>query len=172
MYKLGSLSLAAFALACASATTRPTAAQFSWTATGLVIADSAIAAQARPPLNHGFPQYPADARKLGIEADFVTAFVLDTFGRAEMPSVTFVGDAPPSFARSVCRFLQSARFAPARTGGAATRALIAISNTFRLSREEFHNQEITPRALLMRLQEMGVAAGTAQLQSLPHCPTD
>jgi hypothetical protein len=98
--------------------------------------------------------------------------VLDTFGRAEMPSVTFVGDAPPAFARSVCRFLQSARFAPARPSGAATRALIAFAMTFQLSREKFDNHETTPRAVLTHLREVGVAAGMSQLQSLPHCPTN
>jgi len=45
------------------------------------------------------PRYPDAERARGEEAGFLVAFVLDTTGHVEVPSISFIGKAPNAFAQ-------------------------------------------------------------------------
>lgn len=134
----------------------------------LVLADSA---EAQVPTNRlPLPRFPSAERSRGEEAAFVAAFVLDTLGRVESRSVTFVGDAPASFVRTVCAYYKTARFTPVRRDGVARRALIVVPWTFGLQGGRWEKGTINESPVRERLRQEGAVAATAELDSLPHCP--
>ena len=76
-----------------------------------------------------FPRYPDRARASGEEALVVTAFVIDTSGAVERPSITLLSPANREFDDAVCKTLARVRFAmptPAR------RALLVLPFEFGL----------------------------------------
>jgi TonB family protein len=85
----------------------------------------------RPMYTTGGPRYPADLRAAGVTGRLVAAFVIDTTGRAELPSVSFVERASdPGFHTAVCDFLRQARFVPSHAAGAPRRALVFVPFQF------------------------------------------
>lgn len=134
----------------------------------LVLADSA---EAQVPTNGlPLPRFPFAERSRGEEAAFVAAFVLDTLGRVESRSVTFVGDAPVPFARAVCEYYAAARYRAVRRDGVARRALIVVPWTFGLQGGRWEKRTIDASPVRERLRQEGAVAAAAELDSLPHCP--
>lgn len=67
--------------------------------------------------------YPVPIEGQIEEAQPIAAFVIDTAGRVEVPSISFVQSAPARFRESVCRVLRSARYEPMPMGGQPRRTL-------------------------------------------------
>lgn len=76
------------------------------------------------------PRYPAAARGASIGATPVVAFVVDTLGRVELPTASFLNDTPPEFERAVCQMLPKLRFIPLEVGGVKQRVLFVEPITF------------------------------------------
>jgi hypothetical protein len=141
---------------------------FVWSNENLIVADSAATAT-QAPIDKIVPWYPPDARAHGVEAAFVTAVIIDTLGRAELPSVSFVGTVPTAFARVVCAFYEAARFTPVRDGGSAKRVLNVHPWTFGLTGGEWEHKTIDERPVRERLLREGPAGAIEQIEPLPHC---
>ena len=117
------------------------------------------------------PRYPF--KLLGARAvdELVAAFVVDTAGRVEKSSITFV--QPPShreFQESVCKFLQDeATFIPGQTNGRARRTLVFMPFAFTLN----FDAPSGPAPDVKGMQEHARAAPrdqlVAELENRPHC---
>lgn len=59
-----------------------------------------------------FPKYPRDLEAEQITGAPVVAFVIDTTGRVELQTASFLNDSRPEFARAVCDMLTRLRFQP------------------------------------------------------------
>ena len=75
-------------------------------------------------------RYPLAERRAGIEAEFITVFVLDTAGRVEMPTVTLIGTIPRAFAQEICQYLSRIQISPVLRNGQARRALAVTPFSF------------------------------------------
>jgi len=161
------------AVGCASArqsgtmVDAPSTSTYSWASAGVIVADSAIA---QAPVGRMAPRFPPEERARGVEAAFITAFILDTLGRVELPSISFLEDAPRAFAGAVCSYYRAARFAPARQNGAVSRALIVHPWTFGLSGGKWEHATIDAGPVRSKFQREGAVAAISELQSRPHCP--
>jgi hypothetical protein len=108
-------------------------------------------------------EYPA--------AHFFMAFIVDTGGRVEQHSISFIGEAPEEIRGLRCAELMNARFRPVRRAGVARRALM------------IHGFDVMPAghtASLPTAQMIfdstrtavfgrGAVAAIEQLKTLPHC---
>src|SRR5690242_19145565 len=63
------------------------------------------------------PRYPDAERAKSAVATPVVAFVVDTSGRVELPSASFLNDTPSDFEHAVCDILPALRFTPLAIGG-------------------------------------------------------
>ena len=133
----------------------------------LVFADSV---EAQIPVSHVPPRFPPLERARGEEAGFVVALVLDTAGRAERHSVTFIGSAPPAFVHAVCTYYQAARYAPVHRDGTTRRALVVHPWDFSIEGVRLTRPQVDAAPVRAHLTHSGSAAATAELESLPHCP--
>ena len=116
-----------------------------------------------------YPRYPVAERQAGTGAWPLVAYVIDTTGRIEPRTLTFLPPAPPrSFRDEFCIWAGRVRFSPARVGGAARRALFVQPFSFEVSggeRRSLPDAEPYRR----RLRELGAVGAVAHLNSLPHC---
>jgi TonB family protein len=79
----------------------------------------------RNPLRSAAPmEYPRPVSGRYDEAEPVVAFVIDTAGRVEGPSISFVQSASQPFRMTVCRFLRGARYVPQPTSERPVRTLV------------------------------------------------
>ena len=114
------------------------------------------------------PRYPDGARKRGVQARVIAAFIIDTTGAAEFPSITLLTSANSEFDQSVCTYLRRARFtwraAPAR------RALVVWPIEFGLG----GYPSLPPAPDLVELTRMFDALPRAELVARltaeRHCP--
>jgi len=102
------------------------------------------------------------------EAQPIAAFVIDTAGRVEVPSISFVQSAPPRFRDSVCRVLRSARYEPMPAGGQPRRTLVAQPFVFS-GQAGALRMGITPDDWNRRVSTMSREDLFAYLNKLPHC---
>lgn len=79
------------------------------------------------------PRYPVGLRGAGETGQLIAAFVIDSAGRVELPSITFVEPARSDFHKSICEFLREGRFVPPRSGGVPQRTLVFMPFRFWLS---------------------------------------
>ncbi len=115
-------------------------------------------------------RYPDGERARGAGADLVAAFVVDTTGRVEYSTISFLRPAATPFVRSVCDALKEMTFAPAVVDGRPRRALVAMPFGF----------EVTPGTApppggmdLPRTPNLAnepLEALVARLERAPHCP--
>lgn len=145
---------------------KPTSS-FDWSRRDIVVADSTVA---RVPLTKSVPRYPMRERMHGVEAAFVTVFVLDTLGRVEIGSVSFFEDPPRAFAESVCDYFRNSRYAPLRVEGASTPALVVVPWVFALEGGKWLNRSLDVSGLRERLRREGAVAALAEFRGLAHCP--
>ena len=125
----------------------------------------------RPERLTGGPQYPVKLRNGRISGQLAVAFVVDTTGRVEPASISFV--LPPAhaeFQESVCTFLiDRARFVPGRTNGRPRRTLVFVPFAFTVS----FGAPLGPRPNVKAMQEHARALPrdqlVAELESDPHC---
>ena len=128
------------------------------------------------PLPHtGRVTYPDIQRAQSVEAAFAFAFVLDTTGRAEYPTISFIGSAQPPFFAEACRWLRMVRFERVRRDGVARRALVVGDLSFSLHRSLEDAEHEAPirqvdveryrRAFLVK----GLALSAQELEAHRHC---
>ena len=118
------------------------------------------------------PHYPTAARDAGIEDRIVAAFVMDTQGHVEYPTISIVKRASePGFTESVCAFLRRAEFnwAP----HVAARGLVITAFEFTLDGGSMRHP-LPPRVNLDSLRDVPRHFTPEQLaawiESMPHCP--
>jgi TonB family protein len=131
--------------------------------------------QARQGSATGYVRYPDAERNRGVEATFAVAFVLDPTGRPEYPSVSFIGNAAPSFFAEVCRFLRGARYKPVHRDGLVRRALVVSDFTFTLepqnpTESRVHVQPVNVEQLRRMFIAKGLAESVNELETYRHCP--
>ena len=116
------------------------------------------------------PRYPVAEREAGIGAWPVVAYVIDTMGRIEPRTLTFLPPAPPrNFQTELCAWARLARFTPLRANGTARRALMVEPFSFEVSGGDRRPMP-DPEPIRQRLRTLGPAAAIAELEPLPHCP--
>lgn len=122
------------------------------------------------PLRTGYsPRYPRSARIERRNDRLVMAFVIDTTGRVELPTVSVV--APPedrAFTGSVCLFLAQVRYA---TTSPPRRVLLLQPFYFQIapSLSEVPSRAPADESLKARLKAMPRAELIAWLETLGHC---
>jgi hypothetical protein len=140
----------------------------------VVMADSA---EARPIPGTGHVRYPDEQRNRSIEAAFAFAFLLDTAGRVEYETVSFLGSAPTAFLSEACLWLRSQRFVPIRRDGIPRRTLVVSELSFTLDHSE-HVGRTHPvtRAPVVNAEKSrrefaakGVAQSARELEARRHC---
>ena len=166
-----------FLLACASSRGTVSDAEPSTRfrdLTAVVIADSG---EAMPIPGMGYIRYPDEERRRNIEAAFAIAFLLDTDGRAEYETVSFLGGAAPAFFAEACHWLRTMRFAPVRRDGTPQRSLVVIDLTFTLDHSNAPGSALLVRRVTRvnvekhrrRLAALGVVQSARELELRRHC---
>ena len=160
-------ALLVFALlsACASASRSTPSA--TWTSRDLFIGDSTVGGL--PVNGPQRPLYPPEERARSGEAGFLVAFVLDSAGRAEMPTVSFISSIAPGFVRSVCIYYQSARFEPARSAGVPVRALTVQPWVFALGGGQWYGKRLDATPIRETFRREGADAAMSEIEHLQHC---
>lgn len=87
-----------------------------------------------PHAGNPVPAYPPSLRAASIEGSVVARFVVDTTGRAEPKSITFLEATHPLFADAVRQALVRSRYLPAMIGGRPVRQLVEQRFAFALNR--------------------------------------
>lgn len=104
-------------------------------------------------------------------AHFFIAFIVDTTGRVEQRSISFIGEAPEEFRGLRCAELLDARFRPVRRAGVARRALMIHGFDFWPAG---HAASLPTTNMLFDSTRAavfghGVDAAVEQLKTRPHC---
>ena len=124
------------------------------------------------PGNRVAPQYPASARA-SVDATPVVAFVVDTLGRVELPSASFLNDTPAEFERAVCDVLPQLRFIPLEVGGTKERVLFVEPFTFQTLKGPDTGEWQVANVLAQKRQEtfatQPITKSIPYLESRPHC---
>jgi TonB family protein len=123
--------------------------------------------KAPQPTNFVFPRYPTEPRARREQAEITAAFIIDTTGKVELPSITLLTSPNREFDRSVCVFLERARY----TGQAkpVRRLLVATSFVFAITGEHPLPPGPDPRALARSLDSLPRAELAARLTAERHC---
>lgn len=125
------------------------------------------------PLVRAFPKYPRGLGGSGIADAIVDAYVIDTTGRVEIETASFLQTARPEFQRAVCESLTKIRYAPLMVGGVKRRALLIQTHIFVGSGRGDHDGEQAAAALLLKAEEefanTPIANTVRKLDGLPHC---
>jgi hypothetical protein len=116
-----------------------------------------------------YPRYPRALQEEGIVGSMVVAFVIDTTGRVEMETASFVKTSRPEFVKAVCDLLPKLRFQPFLVGDQKWRVLLVESFAF----NNWPEPDSGASALAAHSQEdfstKPIANVVDQLLSLPHC---
>jgi hypothetical protein len=116
-----------------------------------------------------FPKYPRGLQERAITGAPVAAFVIDTTGRVELETASFLNTSRPAFAKAVCDLLPKLRFQPFIVGDQKWRVLLVEMFAFNnwpapdsaASALAAHSQEDFATKPIVKVVE--------QLVSLPHC---
>lgn len=112
------------------------------------------------------PRYPAGARARGDEAKVIVAFIIDTSGAVELPSLTLLTRPNREFDDAVCTYLARVRFAmptPAR------RALVVWPFEFALGSPHRVPSQGDPQEIARMLDVLPRAELAARLTAERHC---
>jgi hypothetical protein len=116
-----------------------------------------------------FPRYPRGLQEKGITGAMVVAFVIDTTGRVELETASFVRTSRPEFVKAVCDLLPKLRFQPFLVGDQKWRVLLVESFAF----NNWPEPDSAASTLAAHTQEdfstKPIAKVVDQLVSLPHC---
>jgi hypothetical protein len=116
------------------------------------------------------PSYPRAMKEQGVEAAVPVAFIVDTAGRVEPRSVSFLSPvAPQGFRTSICEFLLRARFEPLRQDGGARRALVLEPFLFGLEGGRFYHARPDMGPQREAARRLGLDSTLALLDRQPHC---
>jgi len=116
-----------------------------------------------------FPRYPRGLQERGITGAPVAAFVIDTTGRVELETASFLNTSRPEFAKAVCDLLPKLRFQPFIVGDQKWRVLLVEMFAF----NNWPAPDSTASALAAHSQEdfatRPIVKVVEQLVSFPHC---
>ena len=120
------------------------------------------------------PRFPLE--KWGITAAPVVAYVIDTTGRVELETATFLNSSPAEFMDAVCAFLPKQRFEPFIVADRKSRVLLVETYGFygfiRLKNLDLAKLKAA-NALVTQSQEefstTPIISVVAKLDRLPHC---
>jgi outer membrane biosynthesis protein TonB len=125
------------------------------------------------PLTRPGPRYPRGLESKAVIGESVVAFVIDTTGRVELETASFLNPSRPEFEKAVCEFLPTARFQPFVVVDRKWRVLLVemfAFNTLAI-RDTAHLRAAS--ALSARSQEEfstePIGKVVAHLVPLPHC---
>jgi outer membrane biosynthesis protein TonB len=125
------------------------------------------------PLTRPGPRFPREFMGKGIIGESVVAFVIDTTGRVELETASFLTASRPEFERAVCEFLPTARFQPFVVVDRKWRVLLVESFAFNTLAVRDTASLHAASALSARSQEEfstePIGKVVAQLAPLPHC---
>jgi TonB family protein len=161
-------SLAVVACATGSRATQSEGAQRFPNAGGLTIAMSDGSLPHQAGIDR-VPRYPVGLRSGGVTGQLIVAFVIDSTGRVEFPSISFVESAHPEFHKSVCDFVREARFIPPRRDGVPQRILVFMPFRFTLSTAPPLGPQTNVAVYQRRASERPREELVAELEGRPHC---
>ena len=125
------------------------------------------------PLARPGPRFPSEFMGKGIIGESVVAFVIDTTGRVELETASFLNTSRPEFQKAVCEFLPTARFQPFVVVDRKWRVLLVESFAFNTLAMRDTASLHAASALSARSQEEfstePIGKVVAQLAPLPHC---
>ena len=120
-----------------------------------------------------FPRYPVDLVKQMPSGSPVVAFVIDTTGRVEVRTATFLNASRKEFVLSVCDVLPKLRFQPFVLEGRKWRVLLVTTYGFNNWAKLDTATLNAASTLVKRSQEdfstKPIGAVVEQLLPLPHC---
>jgi len=121
----------------------------------------------------GGPHYPWDLQMRGITAVPVVAYVIDTTGRVELETVSFLNSSPTEFVAAVCAFLPKLRFEPFVVGDIKSRVLLVELYGFTTWKHMDRGGLNASKMLVAQSQEefstSPISRVVARLDPLPHC---
>jgi hypothetical protein len=121
------------------------------------------------------PRYPDWAREVNRTGAPVVAFVVDTMGRVEPRTESFLNDSDRDFRQSVCELLPKLRFLPFIVEGQKWRVLLVQFYAFNTWQEPDSVGVARAQALARERQEyygtQPLTAVLSELERLPHCDT-
>jgi TonB family protein len=128
--------------------------------------DSATSPRPAPCRSSCAPKYPPGPRSKEIEADVILAFVVDSSGRPELPSASFIQDAlEPEFRHAICAHLRTARFVYP-PGSQPRRALVVTPVQFTINRRA---APLDVKPIERAMRQMPRSQVFEQLDALKHC---
>jgi Gram-negative bacterial TonB protein C-terminal len=120
------------------------------------------------------PVYPRGLSPEKVTGATVVAFVIDTTGRVELETASFLNSSRPEFVKAVCDFLPTARFQPFLVNEQKWRVLLVEMFAFNTLAVRDTVSLRAASALAARSQEEfstePIGKVVAQLTPLPHCP--
>ena len=148
------------------ASSGPASSRFGSTADLSMVGDSDL----RPVAAYYGPRYPQSAREDGVEAQVVTAYVIDTTGYVEPRSITFLPPVPPDdFRAAVCAHLERVRYARSAPNARPRRQLVFQAFAFAVKGGHLGNALPDVKPLRDASRRMGVDSTVALLEPRPHC---
>jgi hypothetical protein len=122
-----------------------------------------------PIRDRGTMRYPSEERMHYVMAQAITAHIVDTLGRIEPATVTFLGEPPPpEFRRAICDWSRTVRFGTPRIDGKTTRVLLLRGWDFSVGTPSRR----PPPSMLgfwSMLQHMTPADAASWLRQMPRC---
>lgn len=120
-----------------------------------------------------FPKYPLDLELAEITGAPVIAFVIDTTGRVELKTATFLNRPRPEFAKAVCDVLPRLQFQPFLVADRKWRVLLVQMYAFTTLAVPDTARRLAASTLAAQSQEdfatKPIANVIEQLMMLPHC---
>lgn len=125
-----------------------------------------------PPIGIHMP-YPDAERAAEHTAFPVVAFVVDTTGVIEVPTISFLDDTKPPFQKALCEYLPQLRYEPLVIGGTKMRALVVASYGFNTLATPDAGAKVRSHLLARQLQEtfatQPVENVIPELERQSHC---
>ena len=117
-----------------------------------------------------FPDRALAADETGF---LVVAFVVDTTGRIELPTVSFLDDSRRDFQKSVCEYLPKLEYIPLAVAGQKMRVLVVTTYGFNSVSTPDVSGSVRAHELARQLQEtfatQPVENVVPDLERRPHC---
>jgi hypothetical protein len=125
-----------------------------------------------PPIGIRMP-YPDAERAADHTAFPVVAYVVDTTGVIEVPTISFLDDTKRPFQQALCEYLPQLRYEPLVVAGQKMRVLVVESYGFNSLTAPDASGKVRSRILARQLQEtfgtQPVENVIPELERRPHC---
>ncbi|MFL5483953.1 MAG: energy transducer TonB [Gemmatimonadaceae bacterium] len=119
------------------------------------------------------PRYPIRRDGRGPIGFPVVAFVIDTTGRVEQQTVTFINSSPSELRSAVCDYVRMLRFEPFDVGGAKTRVLLVrmygFDNLFSVDTTSLHAADALAAKTQEEFATHPISQAVGKLETMPHC---